>query len=451
MKILHMRSCEGDCWKEAPVQVKMSEEKTSDVLTLNGEKKQTILGFGGCFNELGWEALSLVDEEKRDRFLDELFGEEGCGFSYGRVPIGANDFSLEWYSCDDTDGDYELKDFNIDRDRKYTLPFIKEAMKRQKELTVFASPWSPPIWMKTKRAYNYGRLRMEEPVLKAYAQYFVRFVEEYLKEGVKVEQIHVQNEPMADQKFSSCLWSGEQMQVFIRDYLGPAFEKSGLDTELWLGTINGPFVDFMMNGPGAPFSEHYDQFANTVLEDPKARQYLTGVGLQWGGKHVMGQITAAYPELRYMNTESECGDGRNTWEHMEYIFMQMWNYFRHGAERYTYWNLALRDGGVSTWGWAQNSLCTVVPETKELKLQPEFYLMKHFSHFIRKGAKYLGVKGHWTANVLAFENPDHSLVLVVGNNMNRSRTFRFSDGKEELLAVIEAHSIHTFVISETGF
>lgn len=453
MKVTHIRSCEKQYWQEAEIHVstdgKMNGQAVlpdPEVLTLTGERRQAVLGFGGCFNELGWEALMLTGRTEREKFLDELFGTEGCGFNYGRVPIGANDFSLEWYSCDETDGDYELKDFAIERDKKYTIPFVKEAMKRQKGLTLFASPWSPPTWMKTKKAYNYGVLRMEEPVLKAYAEYFVRFVKEYAKEGIHVEQVHVQNEPMADQKFPSCLWSGEQMRVFIRDYLGPAFEKAELDTELWLGTINGPFVDFMMQGMAAPFSEHYDQFANTILEDKEARKYLTGVGLQWGGKHVMEQITASYPELRYMNTESECGDGQNTWEHMEYIFMQMWNYFRHGAERYTYWNLALKEGGGSTWGWSQNSLCTIDPENGKLTLQPEFYLMKHFSHFIQKGAKYLGIQGHWTANTMAFENPDHSLVLVVGSNMNRDRIFRFRAGEVEISAVIEAHSIHTFVI-----
>lgn len=223
--------------------------------------------------------------------------------------------------------------------------------------------------MKTKKSYNYGRMRMEDAYLKAYADYFVKFVKAYEKESIKIEQVHVQNEPMADQKFPSCIWLGEDMRRFIADYMGPAFEKAGLDTELWLGTINGPFVDFMMPG-SAPFHEHYDQFANTILSDERARKYITGVGFQWGGKHVMEQVVESYPELHYMNTESECGDGENSWEHMEYIFRQMWFYFRHGAEKYTYWNMALQDGGISTWGWAQNSLCTVNPETKELKLQP---------------------------------------------------------------------------------
>lgn len=443
MGIYHVASYENNCWQKEEVTVGI---KIGDNIRLTGVRKQEVLGFGGCFNELGWEALQNVPEEVRTGFLDELFLEEGCNFNYGRIPIGANDFSLEWYSCDDVSDDYELEHFNIDRDKKYTIPYIREAQKRQNNFMLFASPWSPPIWMKTKRAYNYGVIRMEEKVLKAYAKYFVKFVQAYAEENVEVFQVHVQNEPMADQKFPSCKWSGENMRIFIRDYLGPAFEEAGLDTQLWLGTLNGPFSDFMLPEMSAPFSEFYDQFANTVLSDEKARRYLYGVGLQWGGKHMMEQIAASYPEMHYMQTESECGDGRNTWEHMEYIFNQMWFYFRHGAERYTYWNMALKEGGISTWGWTQNSLCTINPETKELKLQPEFYLMKHFSHFVKKGATLLETEGHWTSNTIAFENPDGSIVLVVGNNMNRDREFSFVHDEKSFSAEIKAHSVHTFVI-----
>lgn len=444
MKVKHIASYKDNFWVEESV----TEAKESfHSVELADEIGQTILGFGGCFNELGWEALQMLDKKERDTFLDELFLEEGCNFNYGRVPIGANDFSLEWYSCDEVKDDYELKNFNIDRDKKFTIPYVKEAQKRQKDFTLFASPWSPPTWMKTKNAYNFGRIRMEEKVLKAYAEYFVKFVQEYGKEGLLVSQVHVQNEPMADQKFPSCLWYGEDMRDFIGKYLGPAFQKAGLDTEIWLGTINGPFVDFMMEGYAAPFHEFYDQFANTILSDEDAYSYITGVGLQWGGKHVAEQIRASYPEKRYMQTESECGDGKNSWEHMEYIFQLMWQFFRHGAERYTYWNMALQDGGVSTWGWEQNSLCTINPKTKELKLQPEFYLMKHVSHFVKEGAKYRKTKGHMTTNTMAFENPDGSIILVVGSNMNQDREFTFVHGEKSFKAMIAAHSIHTFVIS----
>lgn len=446
MAVRHFASCEGNCWQEEGVLYEMPN--TADTLELTGEKKQEILGFGGCFNELGWEALQLTPPETRNAFLDELFLEENCNFNYGRIPIGANDFSLQWYSCDETQDDYELKDFTIDRDRKYTIPFIREAQKRQDNFWLFASPWSPPTWMKTHQAYNYGRIRMEEKVLKAYADYFVRFVQEYAGENIPISQIHVQNEPMADQKFPSCLWEGEDMRIFIRDYLGPAMKEAGIDAKLWLGTINGPFYDYQGITTPISVSEFFDPFANTVLSDPKAREYIYGVGFQWGGKHMIEQVMSAYPEMHVMQTESECGDGLNTWQQMEYIFHQMWFYFRHGAERYTYWNLALKEGGISTWGWRQNALCTVDPSTGELRLQPEFYLMKHFSYFVKKGARLLETKGHWTSNTVAFENKDGSVVLVVENGMNKDREFSFTCGGTQFSAEIAAHSLHTFVIEQ---
>ena len=440
--ILHIKSLENDCWQTGMV---CTETKYEDTLEPTGVYAQTIKGFGGCFNELGWDALQALSEDDRKAIMDELFNPENCNFNYGRVPIGANDFSLEWYSCDDVKDDYELEHFNIERDKTYTIPFIKEATQRQKDFFVFGSPWSPPIWMKTKPAYNFGTIRMEEKVLIAYAKYFVKFVEAYAKEGVKVKQVHVQNEPMADQKFPSCKWTGEDMRDFIKGYLGPEFEKSGLDTEIWLGTINGPFMDILM-GPQTLFSEFYDQWANTVLSDKEARKYLTGVGLQWGGKHILDHITMSYPEMRIMQTESECGDSLNDWQQMEYIYGLMWQYFVHGAERYTYWNLALQDGGISTWGWKQNSLITVNPDSRTYRFQPEYYLMKHFSHFIQPGARFRPLRGHWASSALAFENPDGAIVLCACNGVGYERTLSFRCERGAFSCAIAPHTFHTFVL-----
>ncbi len=441
-EVLHIKSTYNNYWQEGNI----CNDKYEDTLIITENKKQEVYGFGGCFNELGWDALQKVDEKEREAFLDELFCKDKCNFNYGRVPIGANDFSLEWYSCDETKDDYELKDFNIERDKEYTIPFIKEAVKRQgDDFFVFGSPWSPPTWMKTFPVYNYGTLKMEDKVLKTYAKYFVKFVEEYRKQGINVKQIHVQNEPMADQKFPSCKWNGEDMLVFIRDYLGPALKESGVDTQLWLGTINGPFIDIIL-GAHTPFSEFFDQFANTVLSDKKAREYITGVGLQWGGKHILEQIETSFPEMRIMQTESECGDGKNSWEQMEYIAGLMWQYFRHGTERYTYWNIALLEGGISTWGWQQNSLCTVNKETGKLTLQPEFYLMKHYSHFVKEGARFVEVKGHLSANCSVFENKDGSKVIVAINPMHKERKFTLQGENIEFSAQLEPHSLHTFLI-----
>lgn len=439
-KTTHIYSMENKYW-----QIGSNDDiHYEDTLTI-GDEAQTIKGFGGCFNELGWEALQLLTEKDRQLVLDDFFGTE-CNFRVCRLPIGANDFSLSWYSYDEVPGDYSLEHFSIEHDEKNILPYVHEGLKRQPELILFASPWSPPTWMKTKQSYNFGVLQDSPKVQQAYAEYFVKYVKCYAAAGVNIQQIHVQNEPFADQKFPSCKWTGPQMNFFIRDYLGPAFAEAKLDVELWLGTINGPFSDFMLQGCSSPFSEFYDQFVHSILADKKTRSYLTGVGFQWGGKHSIEQTSLSYPEMRFMQTEVECGDGKNTWEHAEYIYGLFWQYFQHQVESCVYWNMALKEGGVSTWGWEQNSLLTINEHSHKITYQPEYYILKHFSHFVQPGAKRLKTLGHWTANSLAFKNPDGSIIIVVNNAMHNGQGITIQLKEQSLSAWIPAHSIHTFRI-----
>lgn len=441
-KIKYIFSSKNSYWQEGKVENKEYE----DTLELTSETKQIVKGFGGCFNEIGWDILKKVDENKRNEILDKLFTEEGLNFNVGRLPMGASDYALEWYSYDETSGDYELKDFSIKRDEKYLLPYLKEALKRKPNMSLFASPWSPPTWMKTSKAYNFGTLLWEDKNLNAYANYYVKYIEEYKKEGVKIDQIHIQNEPHADQKFPSCMWSGKEMRDFIKNYLGPVFKEKGIDAEIWLGTINGPFLDFQLSESGAPFSQFYDQCINTVLSDKEARKYISGAGIQWGGKHIIEQVALSYPEIRLMQTENECGDGKNTWTHAEYVFGLFLHYFIHNVESYVYWNMVLPNGGVSTWGWQQNSMITIDPKTKEIVYEPEFYVMKHFSHFVKSGAKRIATKGHWTSNSIVFQNPDGEIIVIVGNAMDNDREFTFKYKETQFSTNIKAHSINTFCV-----
>ena len=205
-------------------------------LRLNGVEYQKMFGFGGCFNEQGYEALKTLPENKQDSLLKELFAAdtEACKLNFCRMPIGANDYAMDWYSLDETPGDYELEHFSIARDKERLIPYIQKAKAYAPDLKLFASPWSPPTWMKNPPVYNWGKLIWEPKNLQAYADYFARFVKEYQREGITIDQIHVQNEPVANQKFPSCMWTGAELKEFIRDYLGPTFKKDGLDTEIWL-------------------------------------------------------------------------------------------------------------------------------------------------------------------------------------------------------------------------
>lgn len=439
-KIRWISSTKASVWKDKQVL-----DETGDAnLTITHEKFQNVEGFGGCFNELGFMALSHLSEEERGQVMYSLFHPEGeQKFSICRLPIGASDYALDWYSLNETDGDLEMKYFSIARDQQYLIPYIKEALKLNPNLKLFASPWSPPTWMKFPKSYNYGTLRWEKEILEAYALYFVKFVEAYREEGITIHQVHVQNEVVADQKFPSCIWTGEQLREFIRDYLGPAFDKHGLDTEIWLGTINAPepWDEWMKKKV-----QDHDAYAHTVLSDPEAYKYVKGVGYQWAGKYGIQRTVQSYPELRYMQTENECGDGENTWFYAKYVFNLYQHYFTNGVNAYIYWNMALEPKGRSTWGWEQNSMITVDPATIKAIHNPEYYVMKHFSHFVSPDSIRIGLKGPWSGNALAFEKTTGEKVIIIANPFTETRILHLSDGGKTQSFELEPESFNTILL-----
>ena len=397
-------------------------------LLISDETQQSFRGFGGCFNEIGGVVLQKLSTEKKQEVLSLLFGEEGCGFTMGRLPIGASDYALSWYSYDETDGDYELKDFSIARDRMYLLPYLKDALALCPDMHLFASPWSPPTWMKTKKACNFGRLCDDEKTRKAYAKYFLKYLAAYRKEGVRIEQIHVQNEPVADQKFPSCVWEPSLMRDFIKEDLAPAFRAAGDDTELWFGTIN---------------EGSFDRYVNVVLADNQTRACLKGAGFQWAGKYAIARTHQAYPELRLMQTENECGDGENTFEYAEYVASLLFHYLKNGAEAYVYWNMVLPEGGESTWGWKQNAMITILPDSDTYRLNPEFYIMRHFSAFIKPGAVILKAEGGLSPNSICAKNPDGTVVVVAANTLDVVRKADIAYGEKHVTLEMPPHSVLT--------
>ncbi|WP_024747037.1 glycoside hydrolase family 30 protein [Levilactobacillus namurensis] len=413
-----------------------------DHLKVGTQTKQEIWGFGQTFNELGWQALSQLPQTKRDEILDDLFKpEDGENYQVCRIPIGASDYALNWYSLDETPGDYDLKDFSIERDRKYLIPYIKAAQQRNPNIIFSASPWSAPTWMKTKPVMNYGVLKSDAKTQQAYANYFVKFVQAYEEEGIHISQIFPQNEPQRDQKFPSCCWTGETMRDFIKDYLGPTFKRAGLNTEIWLGTINSPLEDTEMTKDE---TTDYPVISETVLSDPEAYQYIKGVTYQWAGKSVLQRTVQAFPELNYFQSESECGNGHNSWTYAEYVFNLFRHYFSNGVNAYLYWNSVLQDG-ESTWGWLQNSMISVDSATQSVTYNPEYYVMRHYAHYVRPGAHLLDYGGHASGEATAYRNPDGSIVVVMSNSMNHDRNVTIEVNDQCYQAHLAEHSFNTFI------
>jgi glucosylceramidase len=419
----------------------------SPTLEIGERTFQKMEGFGGCFNELGYRALSRLPGAKREALLSELFSPQGANFNVCRLPIGANDYSEDWYSLDETPGDYKLEHFSIARDKQRLIPYIREAQRFQPDMTLFATPWSPPTWMKDPPVYNWGKLISTPENLRTYAEYFVRFVQSYAKEGVTVRQVHVQNEPVANQKFPSCMWTGEELRSFIRDYLGPSLRRACPRTELWLGTINAPGCDYHRLIFDKWATEDYDYFANAVLSDEEALRYITGVSYQWGGKiAIQRTFESWWPRIRLMQSENECGFGDNTWEYALYVWTMLKHYIGNGAESYLYWNLVLEPMGRSTWGDPQNAMATVDPVTEDYTLNPDFYVMKSVSSVVRRGAFRLEMRGPWAADTLAFRNPDGSIALSVMNPFTEERILTFRGGGGTMRFALEPRSVNSILI-----
>ncbi len=397
---------------------KLSDKKGTDII-LKGKVGKPLYGWGCCISEICAMSIFSLSPEKQKEIFDELFGSEGCRFNYCRLSIGANDFAESWYSYNETEGDYEMKNFSIDRDRKYIIPAIREAMKRSPDMKFFASPWSPPTWMKFPKVCNYGKLVQEDKNMRAYALYFRKFIEAYAAEGIKISQIMPQNEIFADQKFPSCVYSEEEFENFIANYL---IDEIGVLAEIWFGTVNGP-------ESSKSYGTH-NGFLNKFMQNPKCRKHVTGAAYQWAGKYAVMQAHEDYPDLDIIQSECQCGDGNNTWEYAMYTAELIHHYFRFGARANVYWNMALANDGLSTWGWRQNSLISV--KDGDYTYNPEFYLLKHFGHFVDRDAVRIETEGEFSSNTNIFENPDGSRIAVIMNPFDNEKVVTL-EGKNYIL------------------
>ena len=265
--------------------------------------------------------------------------------------------------------------------------------------------------------------KLEPAYLEAYAQYFGKFIDAYKAEGIDISMVMPQNEPNSDQVFPSCTWTPEGLMAFLK-YLEPEMDARGVD--VFLGTME------------RADPEMWDR----ILTDPEVGPSLKGMGFQWAGKDALPELHRRHPSLPCYQTEQECGDGRNDWRGAMHSWDLMKHYFSNGVQGYFYWNTSLLEGGISTWMWRQNSLVTVDKESKTFRYTPEYYVLKHASHFVRPGAKVLDIQGDYN-DALAFLNPDGRIVLILANQENIPTTVSIDGVKKTF--TLPANSINTIL------
>jgi glucosylceramidase len=392
----------------------------AEVTVDDAKTAQTWEGFGGAFNERGWSYLSMLSDADRRHALDLLYGADGARFAFGRIPIGASDYAMDRYTDDEvgTGTDQALAHFSIDRDLMYLIPYVEAALVVKPTIRLWASPWTPPTWMKQGpfssgnlvTPFDGGSIKTDDATLTAFAQYLARFVAAYAQQGITIEAISPQNEPNYTGTYPTCGWSPAPYATFISQYLGPAIAAAGLGTKIMLGTFNGGGSD--------------RSIVSSVMGDATARGYIQVLGYQWGMDSEVG--TAERYDLPIWQTEHRCGnypwatpfDATMAPNDQAYA-VETWglisDWIRAGVTAYSAWNMVLDTVGVgidSTRVWPQDALLTVDVATRTLNVTPAYYVFRHLSQFVATGAKVVATSG---GDALGFRNPDGTIVAVLYN------------------------------------
>ena len=413
-----------------------------------GVEFQEIIGFGGAFTETSAYQFSRMSPKSKDKIIKAYFDpKQGLGYNFCRTHIHSCDFTCGRYTYVE-DEDKELKTFSIERDRKYILPFIKAAKKAAgKDLWLFASPWSPPSWMKSNGDMCHGGRLLDE-YYKTWAKYFVRYLEEYKKEGINFFGVTVQNESIAWQTWESCIYTAKEEAVFVTKFLKPALNAAGFkDIKVMIWDHNKERV----------YERARDSFAV-----PGAKDDIWGVAFHWySGKHFDALELAhnAFPDKPLLLTEFSIGAPygetapapHTSWKGMEIYANELIGDFNHHMAAETIWNLLVDETGGPFHDRDIGSRAQIVvnPEKDEIIFEPSYYAIAHFCKFVKRGAKRIGTSC-FTNNidVTAFKNPDGSLVAVTLNRGSQAEKFRLR--MEGITAPVELpeHSLTTFVIPE---
>ncbi|MCE4566624.1 beta-glycosidase [Maribellus sp. CM-23] len=462
-------STEGKVWEQSKTKLEKSA-RIDPVLKIEGDENiVTFKAWGTCFNERGWDALNMLPRKEQENILSDLFSPEGdLRFTMGRFSMNGNDYARDWYSCDEISGDFELKYFNIDRDKTTLIPFIKAAQHYNPDLSFWISPWSPPSWMKINHYYSVvsnaehnkldpkldyllfediektydglfpGKLAVndyfiQDPrYLETYANYFCKFISAYDKEGIPINMVMFQNEPWSYTPYPGCAWTPEGIIRFNAEYLAPALKEQHPEVDLYFGTIN---------------TNHYEVI-DEVLSAPRMPETFKGVGFQWEGGQILPRLREKYPNYKYVQTESECGWGAFDWGAAEHTFNLINHYLGNGCEEYTFWNAILADDGVSGWGWKQNALIRVDSKAKTTTYTPEYFAVKHYTHYLAPDSKVVAFKNGKEDKlpVMVVKNPEGQYVVFTGNFSDENKEVTVKLGKQFLNVSLRPHSLNTFQI-----
>lgn len=419
-------------------------EQSSEAVVLkldSGKKFQSFMGFGGAFTEAAAYTLAQIPKKERLKIIDSYFNQEtGLGYALGRTHIHSCDFALENYTYVE-ENDTELKTFSIEREQKYVLPLIKDAVKaRGEELTILSSPWSPPAWMKTNGEMNNGG-KLKPEFYDAWSLYYTKYIKAMESEGVPIWGITVQNEPEATQVWDSCRYTAEEERNFVKNHLGPVMEQEGLqDKKIIIWDHNRDVA--------------YER-AKTILSDPEAANFIWGTGLHWYVSEEfenLSKIHENFPDKHLIFTEGciEGGVQLGAWHPGERYARNIMGDINNWLEGWIDWNLVLNEqGGPNHVGNYCDAPVIVDTKSGEVHYNSSYYYIGHFSKYIKPNAARIAHElNHGSLKAVSFQNEDGSIVAVVMNDEDKPETFTILiEGQAGGAAVeLPERSITTFII-----
>jgi len=422
-------------------------ETEASILVNPSKQYQKFVGIGAALTDAAAETFYKLDKEEQELFMEAYYSvDKGIGYTLARTIIHSCDFSSASYTYVE-EGDKELTTFSIDHDKKYRLPFTKLAIKAAGgKLPMYASPWSPPAFMKTNNNMLQGG-KLKPEFHQPWANYYAKFIKAYEKEGVPIWGLTIQNEPMAVQRWESCIYTAEDERDFLKNYLGPTLEREGLgDKKIIVWDHNRDLLF---------------ERASVILNDPEANKYVWGTGFHWYEDWKddtpmydnVSKVNEAFPDKKLIFTE-----GTNEGYNLERIAdpklaerygKSMINDFNNGTVAWTDWNILLDEtGGPNHVG----NLCFAPvhgnTQTGKLTFTNSYYYIGHFSKFIRPGA--IRISTGTTANQLtatSFKNTDGSIVVVALNDSDTAIDYMLTvDGKTAQLNLPE-HSIQSIILN----
>lgn len=416
--------------------LKISESNIATIEVDDSEKYQVMDGFGFALTGGSAIHINAMDTNAKSKVLNELFGkgENSTGITYLRVSIGASDLSDRVFSYNDLpegETDPGMKRFSLEPDRKDLIPVLKQILDINPQIKILGSPWSPPVWMKTNGKSKGGSLKPE--YYDAYALYFVKYIEEMISEGIRIDAITIQNEPLHPGNNPSMYMPAGEQASFIKKSLGPAFEKAGIDTKIIIYDHNPNRVDYPIE----------------VLNDPEVRRYVDGTAFHMyeGKVDAISEVHKAHPDKNLYFTEQWIGAPGNfaddlRWHVRTLIIGATRNWCKNVIE----WNLAADPNqDPHTDGGCTKCLGALTIDGNIVTRNPAYYIIAHASKFVDYGSVRIGSNIPENLPNVAFISPGGKMILIVLNDAKTSQIFQVNYRNKSIKANLNSGSVATFI------